>query len=124
MVVRGRAGGFYCCDTSHAMSAALGEWAGDDTVKVALNQSDRLSEADLTQVNRSLKGILAAEGHGSAVVHAISAVTGRGLDGLAEDRVVVAGDRVDPGEDEALPLYRAGAWTHHGPDRRGWRGVR
>ncbi|MFJ6278508.1 GTPase family protein [Arthrobacter subterraneus] len=57
----------------------------ESVILVALNQSDRLSEADLTQVNRSLKGILAAEGHGSAVVHAISAVTGRGLDGLAEE---------------------------------------
>lgn len=54
-------------------------------ILVALNQSDRLSEQDLTQVTGSLKQILAAEGHGSAVVHAVSAVTGKGLGGLAEE---------------------------------------
>ena len=57
----------------------------ESVILVALNQSDRLSEQDLTQVTRSLKQILAAEGHGSAVVHPVSAVTGIGLGGLAEE---------------------------------------
>lgn len=54
-------------------------------ILVALNQADRLSAQDLTQVTGSLKQILASEGHGSAMVHAISAVTGTGLAGLAEE---------------------------------------
>lgn len=54
-------------------------------ILVALNQSDRLSEKDLAQVTQSLKQILAAEGHGSAVVHAISAQNGTGLRSLAEE---------------------------------------
>lgn len=54
-------------------------------ILVALNQSDRLSEDDLAQVTRSLKQILAGEGHGSAVVHAVSAVNGTGLRSLAEE---------------------------------------
>lgn len=54
-------------------------------ILVALNQSDRLSEQDLPQVTGSLKRILAAEGHGSAVVHAVSAVTGTGMAALAEE---------------------------------------
>lgn len=57
----------------------------ESVILVALNQSDRLSPQDLTQVTGSLKQILASEGHGSAVVHAISAVTGTGLAGLAEE---------------------------------------
>ncbi|MDF9277970.1 50S ribosome-binding GTPase [Arthrobacter sp. EH-1B-1] len=57
----------------------------ESVILVALNQSDRLSESDLTQVTGSLKQILAAEGHGSAVVHTVSALTGTGLGGLAEE---------------------------------------
>ncbi|WP_323958676.1 ABC transporter [Arthrobacter sp. JZ12] len=54
-------------------------------ILVALNQSDRLSDSDLKDVIGSLKQILAAEGHGSAVVHSVSAATGTGLDALSRE---------------------------------------
>lgn len=60
-------------------------------ILVALNQSDRLREQELPQVMTSLKQILAAEGHNSAVVHSISAATGTGLAGLSKElRAIVS----------------------------------
>ncbi|GAB3532149.1 50S ribosome-binding GTPase [Arthrobacter tecti] len=52
---------------------------------VALNQADRLAEDELDEVTGSLRQILAAEGLGSVTVHPVSAVTGQGLQSIAED---------------------------------------
>nr|WP_209067990.1 GTPase [Arthrobacter pigmenti] len=52
---------------------------------VALNQADRLAEDELDQVTGSLRQILAAEGLGAVTVHPVSAVTGHGLQTIAED---------------------------------------
>jgi GTP-binding protein EngB required for normal cell division len=49
---------------------------------VVLNQADRLGAADLPQVTGSLRELLAAEGLAGVSVHAVSARTGEGIDGL------------------------------------------
>lgn len=60
---------------------------------MALNQTDRLSEAELEQVSGSLQNILAADGLKPVAVHSISALTGRGLDVLAAKIRDIAGNR-------------------------------
>ncbi|WP_299165597.1 GTPase family protein [uncultured Arthrobacter sp.] len=93
----------------------------ESVILVALNQSDRLSEQDLSQVVGSLKQILSAEGHGSAVVHTISAVTGTGLGGLAEEiRAIVrrkeaATGRLSADVDVAVDSLRAFAGSELPP---------
>ncbi len=53
-----------------------------EVTMVVLNQADRVSEAEVASIMRDLRRLLAADGMESVEMHAVSALTGAGVDDL------------------------------------------
>ncbi len=75
----------------HEFIRPLAAYAG--VTLVVLNQIDLLDSSDRTAVIESLRGILEADGLRRPRVHAVSAMTGEGIDGLREAIADVTVDR-------------------------------